>query len=72
VAKALYQHTDELVVLIARAITRRWWSAPLMLGSRRRGAASRSRARERSTANRADDVGGCLQCPALQWHSAKR
>src|SRR6476646_4924453 len=39
VAKALYQRTDDLVVLLARAITRDSWSSPLMLGGRRRGAA---------------------------------
>jgi hypothetical protein len=40
VTKALYQRTDELAVLIARAITRRSWSSPLMFGCRRRGAAA--------------------------------
>ena len=40
VAKALYQRTDELAVLLARAITRHSWSSPLMFGCRRRGAAS--------------------------------
>jgi hypothetical protein len=39
VAKALYQRTDELAVLRARAITRHLWSSPLMFGCRRRGAA---------------------------------
>jgi hypothetical protein len=39
VAKALYQRTDELAVLLARAITGRSWSPPLMFGCRRRGAA---------------------------------
>jgi hypothetical protein len=36
VAKAPYQRTDELAVLLARAITRRLWSPPLMFGCRRR------------------------------------
>jgi hypothetical protein len=40
VAKALYQRTDGLTVLIARAITRRSWSSPLIFGCRRRGAAA--------------------------------
>jgi hypothetical protein len=40
VAKALYQRTDELAVLLARAITGRSWSSPLMFGCRRRGAAA--------------------------------
>jgi hypothetical protein len=39
VAKALYQRADERAVLLARAITRRSWSSPLMFGCRRRGAA---------------------------------
>ena len=39
-AKALYQRTDELAVLLARASTYRSWSSPLMFGCRRRGAAS--------------------------------
>ena len=39
VAKAFYQRADDLAVLLARAITRRWWSSPLMFGGRRRGAA---------------------------------
>jgi hypothetical protein len=32
VAKAPYQRTDELAVLLARAITRHSWSSSLMLG----------------------------------------
>ena len=32
VAKAPYQRTDELAVLLARAITRRSWSSPLIFG----------------------------------------
>jgi hypothetical protein len=40
VAKALYRCADELAVLLARAVTGRWWSSPLMLGCRRGGAAS--------------------------------
>jgi hypothetical protein len=40
VAKALYQRADDLAVLLARAITRRSWSSPLMFGCRRRGAAA--------------------------------
>jgi len=39
VAKALCQRTDELAVLLARAITGRSWWSPLMLGCRRGGAA---------------------------------
>jgi hypothetical protein len=39
VAKALYQRTDELAVLLVRAITRRSWSSRLIFGCRRRGAA---------------------------------
>jgi hypothetical protein len=61
VAKALYQSTDELAVLRARAITRRSWSSPLMFSCRRRVAAADRVHAERSTANGADDVGGCLQ-----------
>jgi hypothetical protein len=61
VAKALYQRTDDLAVLLARAITYRSWSSPLMLGCRCRGAAPDRVHAERSTANRADDVGRCLQ-----------
>ena len=30
VAKAFYQRADDLAVLLARAITRRSWSSPLM------------------------------------------
>jgi hypothetical protein len=36
---SVYQRTDELAILLARAITRRSWSSPLMFGCRRRGAA---------------------------------
>src|SRR5277367_4858130 len=36
VAKALYRRTDELAVLLARALTRRSCSSPLMFGCRRR------------------------------------
>jgi hypothetical protein len=43
VAKALHQRTDELEVLLARAITRYSWSSPLMFGRRRRGAAQIAR-----------------------------
>jgi hypothetical protein len=32
VAKAPYQRTDELAVLLARAITRHSWSSPLIFG----------------------------------------
>ena len=39
VAKALYQRIDDLAVLLARAITRRSCSSPLMFGCRCRGAA---------------------------------
>jgi hypothetical protein len=39
VAKALCRRTDELAVLLARAIPRRSWSSPLMSGCRRGGAA---------------------------------
>jgi hypothetical protein len=39
VAKALYQHADDLAVLLVRAITRRSWCSALMFGCRRRGAA---------------------------------
>ena len=39
VAKALSQRTDELAVLLARAITRQSWSSTLMLGGWRGGAA---------------------------------
>jgi len=39
VATALCQRSDVLAVLLARAITGRWWSSPLMFGGRRRGAA---------------------------------
>jgi len=60
-AKALYQRTDQLAVLLARAITRHSWSSPLMFGCRRRGAAADRVHAQRSTANRTDDVGGCLQ-----------
>jgi hypothetical protein len=35
----LYQRTDELAVLLARAMTRHSWSSPLMFGCRRRDAA---------------------------------
>jgi hypothetical protein len=61
VAKALYQRTDELAVLIARAITRGSWSSPLMFGCRRRGAAADRVHAQRLIANRSDDVGECLQ-----------
>jgi hypothetical protein len=40
VAKALYRRTDQLAVLLARAITRRSGSSPLMFGYRRRGGAA--------------------------------
>jgi hypothetical protein len=40
VAKALYLRTNELAVLLARAITRESLSSPLMFGCRRGGAAS--------------------------------
>ena len=61
VAKALYQRADDLAVLLARAITRRSWWSPLMFGCRRRGAAQIACTPAPSTANRADDVGRCLQ-----------
>ena len=40
VAKGFYQPVYELAVLLARAVTGRWWSSPLMFGCRRRRAAS--------------------------------
>jgi hypothetical protein len=50
VAKTLYQRTDELAVLLARAITRHSWSSPLVFGCRHRGAsAGRVHARAAST-----------------------
>ena len=59
-AKSLYQRTNELVVLRARAITRRSWSSPLMFGCRRRGAApDRVHAAQHRRVFRVD--GGCLE-----------
>jgi len=40
VAKGFYQRAYELAVLLARAVTGRWWSSPLMFGCRCRRAAS--------------------------------
>ena len=60
VAKALYQRTDGLAVLLARAITGRSWSSPLMLGCRRRGAASMACALSSVDVCSAW-MGGCLQ-----------
>jgi hypothetical protein len=45
--KAFYQRTDEPAVVLARAITRRSWSSPLMFGCRRQGAAPDRVHRER-------------------------
>jgi hypothetical protein len=39
VAKAFHQCAYELAILLARPITRRSWSSPLILGCPRRGAA---------------------------------
>jgi hypothetical protein len=45
VANALYQRTDELAVLLGRAMIRRSWLSPLMFGCRRPRRCPRSRAR---------------------------
>jgi hypothetical protein len=60
-AKALHQRTDEPAVLLARAITRRSWSSPLMFGCRCRGAAQIACTPSDRQQIGADDVGGCLQ-----------
>jgi hypothetical protein len=58
--KAHYRRTDEVAVLLARAITCHSWSSPLMLGYGPE-ALPRSRARRAIDAKSADDIGGCLQ-----------
>jgi len=71
VAKAFYQRADDLAVLLARAITRRWWSSPLMFGCLRRGAApDRVHAAQRRRVFRVD--GRMPTMTALQWQSSKR
>jgi hypothetical protein len=60
VAKAFYQRADDLAVLLARAITGRSWSWPLMFGCRSGGAAPMA-----CTLSSIDVysawMGGCLQ-----------
>jgi hypothetical protein len=71
VAKALYQRIDDLAVLLARAITGRSWSSPLMLGCRRGGAAlDRVSAEQHRRVFRVD--GRMPTMTALQWQSSKR
>jgi hypothetical protein len=70
VAKALYQRTDELAVLRARASTRQSLSSPLMFGRRRRGAADRVHAEQHRRVFRVD--GRLPTMTALQWQSSKR
>ena len=66
VAKALYRRTDELAVLLARAITRRLWSSPLMLGCRRRGAApDRVHAEQHQRVFRVDGRVPTMSCTAV-------
>jgi hypothetical protein len=71
VMKALYQRTDELAVLLARAITRHSWSSPLMFGCRRRGAARDCvHAAQRRRVFRVN--GRMRTMTALQWQFSKR
>jgi hypothetical protein len=71
VAKALYRRTDELAVLLARAITRQSWSSTLMLGGWRGGAALDGvRAEQHRRVFRVD--GRMPTMTALQWQSSKR
>jgi hypothetical protein len=60
VAKALYQRTNELTVLLARAITRHSWPSPLMFGRRSGGAASMACALS-SIDEHSAWMDGCLQ-----------
>jgi hypothetical protein len=60
VAKALVQRSDELAVLRARAIIRRAWSSPLMLGCRR-GAPPQITCTLSSVDVYSAWMGGCLQ-----------
>jgi hypothetical protein len=71
VAKALYQRTDELAVLLAPAITRHSWSSPLIFGCRRRGAAAdRVHAEQHRRVFRVDRLNPTIT--ARQRHSSKR
>ena len=64
VAKALYQRTDELAVLLARAITRQSWSSPF--GCRRRGAApDRVHAEQHRRVFRVDGRMPTMTCTAV-------
>jgi len=66
VAKALCQRTDELAVLLARAITRRSWSSPRMLGCRCRGAApDRVKADQHRRVFRVDGRVPTMTCTAM-------
>ena len=70
-AKAFYSRTDDLAVLRARAITRLWWSPPLMFGCRRRSAdLDRGHAEQHRSVSRVD--GRMPTMTALQWQSSKR
>jgi hypothetical protein len=69
-AKALYERTDELAVLLARAITRDSWSSSLMLGCRCRGAAQIAHAEQHRYVSAY--MGGCLQWRAVQWQFSER
>jgi hypothetical protein len=71
VANALYQRTDEPAVLLARAITRHWWSSRLMFGCRRRGAAAdRVHAEQHRRVFRVDRLNPTMT--ALHRQSSKR
>jgi hypothetical protein len=67
----LYQRSDDLAVLLARAITRQSLSSPLMFGWRRGGASpARVHAEQHRRVFRVD--GRMPTMTALQWQSSKR